>query len=395
MMLCALRRAYRVPAAMVVAIFLAWHASAELIQFEILTGVAPRLLTVESVLVEETAHVPLQLLVEQAGGSYNVLPTRLRVDLGGSTAWLRVGESRVHALSIFSLGRPIAEDASGALIATADIPDFFLKSFRVTVRPYGGQSAAPATPQVTPPPGETSTQITMPTTEAPEAPPALEQLGALPRQPGVVTAVVIDAGHGGYDTGIQATGQRDESTISLAVAQRLKSLLESAKAPGVILTRADATEISQQTRLRIAQSAPGSVFVSIHVGSSPSPTAEGIAIYYSMPATVGAPATRADAMLAAESKRLAETIGTATATAAGVPLRGVVQVPLKLLGELQVPAIEIEVGCLSSAADAARLESDEHLARVATGIMNGITAYLSGETPAAVPPAPTSTPEAD
>ncbi len=380
--------------ALAVALTSEFQAMAALVQFEIESGGSPRLITLESVMKDEVPYVPLQGLVEQAGGSYNLLPTRLRVDLGGSTAWLRTGESRVHAMSIFSLMRPILDNESNALIAVDDVPGFFLKSFRITVRPFGGQST-PVTPSATMTPSEPRVSTPAPA-DAPAEPAALEQLGAPTSQPGVVTAILIDAGHGGYDAGLQSNDKKTEDEIALGIATRVKKLLESAGAPMAILTRSEDVETRPEQRLRLAEASPGSIFISIHTGSSLSPAAEGVAIFYSTPdAPAGATSSRADARLAAESRRLAESIGPATATSAGAALRGIVQAPLRLLGELQVPAVEIEVGCLTSSADSQRLATDEYLAQLAAGIFNGITVYLAGGTAATSSAAATTTPEAN
>ncbi len=362
----------------------AHDSTADLVQFEIAGGAA-RLITLESVLKDEVAFVPLQGLVEQAGGSYNVLPTRLRVDLGGSTAWLRTGESRVHALSIFSLAQPIAEDESGALIALTDVPDFFLKSFRVTVRPFGGQPAIGAAPPASEPiEAGISTSVT-PESSAESA--AQQPIGSRVGRPGAVTAVLIDAGHGGYDTGLLSSGKIAENKITLEIAARVKSLLESAGGPAVILTRSEDVEVSPQQRERTAQAAPGAIFVSIHAGSSLSAEAEGIAVYFHAPPS-GAGVSRADAVLAEESRRLAELVAASTAASAAAPLRGIIQAPLQLLSDLQIPAIEVEVGCLTSAADAQRLATDEYLGQISAGIFDGITAYLSGSAAPATPIVP-------
>ena len=355
---------------------IAQRTAADLVQFEIPGGTGGRLITLESVLRDQIAYVPLEGLVEQAGGSYNALPTRLRVDLGGSTAWLRGGESRVHALSIFSLTQPITEDESGALIAIADVPDFFLKSFRIALRPVGGRSAAASPPQEATPGAAAPVPASLPGET-----PSLEQLGELATRPNAITAIVIDAGHGGYDTGLQSSDKNTEDAIVLAIATRLKALAEAGSGPSPILTRADDAEMTPQQRAQIVKSVPGSIFISIHAGSSLSPAAEGIAVYYSAADAQGSASpgvSRADNLLTADSRRLAESIGAAAAASAGVALRGVVQAPLKLLSEIQVPAIEIEVGCLTSAADAQRLASGDYLAKLAAGIFNGITAYLGG-----------------
>jgi N-acetylmuramoyl-L-alanine amidase len=370
-------------------------ATADLTQFSIEGPSGGRLITLESLVRDGIGYVPLQGLVEQAGGAYNVLPTRLRVDVDSSTAWLRVGESRVHALSIFSLRQPIADDAGAALIALEDVPDFFLKSFRVIVRPVG---VAPSTPapapsrSLNPPNASVAPETPL---ERSNEPAALEQLGSAGAAPQTITTLVIDAGHGGYDTGVQSPEKLEEAAVVLSVAKQVKTLLEAGGRLSVILTRPDDKELSLAQRAKVVRSEPGSIFISLHLGSSLSPVAEGVAAFYPAPPSGGGAGPgflRTDAHLSAESRRLAECLGAAIAQSAGAPLRGVVEAPLKLLSELQVPSAEIELGCLTSSAEAQRLATDEYLARLATGVFNGLSTYLNGDGPASPPVAASAAP---
>ncbi len=373
-------------------------AFAELTQFSLEGPAGGRLITLESRVRDGVAYVPLQGLVEQAGGAYNILPTRLRVDLENTAAWLRMGESRVNALSIFSLRQPILDEDGAALIAIEDVPDFFLKSFRLTVRPVG---ATPPTPTPAPVPGTTVAPPGASPTSPPESsdePVALEQLGSIGAGtvPSAVTTVLIDAGHGGYDPGVQSAEKLKEADVVLGVAKRVKTLLEADGRLTVILTRPEDTELTPAQRAKIVRGAPGSIFISLHLGSSLSSAAEGVAAFYSAPPSGATPGfLHADARLATENRRLAETLGTAIAQSAGTPLRGIIEVPLQLLSELQVPSAEIELGCLTSTTDAQRLATDEHLAQLATGVFNGISIYLNGKAAAPPPAAAPETPEAN
>jgi N-acetylmuramoyl-L-alanine amidase len=366
-------------------------ASADPVQFSLEGPSGSRTITLESLVQRDIGYVPLQGLVEQAGGAYNVLPTRIRVDVEGSTAWLRIGEARVYALSIFSLSQNIADGGGNALIAIVDVADFFLKSFRVTVRPVSAQPDPPAAA-----PGttvETPNATPAPPMEDHEAPGALEPIAGAGVLLPSITTVIIDAGHGGYDTGFVTQDTLSEANIALDVAKRVKALLEAGKRLTVILTRSDDSEIRLPDRARIVRSQPGSVFISLHLGSSPSPTAEGVAaIYPSSTATSATGATASDPRLTAESRRLAESLGAAISESTGTPLRGVVEAPLKLLGELQVPSAEIELGCLTSSADAQRLATKEYLAMLATGVFTGISAYLGDPASSAAPNGTTAVP---
>jgi N-acetylmuramoyl-L-alanine amidase len=82
-----------------------------------------------------------------------------------------------------------------------------------------------------------------------------------------------------------------------------------------------------------------------------------------------------------ESRRLARAIGVALADTTGEPLRGVVQAPLRTLGDLNVPGVLVEVGCLSDEASAEALLDPVQQGRIADGIARGISAFLNNEDP--------------
>lgn len=79
--------------------------------------------------------------------------------------------------------------------------------------------------------------------------------------------VVIDAGHGGHDTGAVDNGAC-EKDINLGVAKKLAVLIEKKmKNTNVVMTRDDDTFVSLQERANIANRNKGDLFVSIHTNS--------------------------------------------------------------------------------------------------------------------------------
>ncbi|MCX7013176.1 MAG: N-acetylmuramoyl-L-alanine amidase [Candidatus Sumerlaeota bacterium] len=84
-----------------------------------------------------------------------------------------------------------------------------------------------------------------------------------PEQPLKGLTIIVDAGHGGFDSGaVGATGMK-ESTVNLAEAKRLAALLRQAGAE-VYMPRSDDTFIPLLDRVRFAQKHHGDLFVSIH-----------------------------------------------------------------------------------------------------------------------------------
>src|SRR5947207_14941531 len=90
--------------------------------------------------------------------------------------------------------------------------------------------------------------------------------------------VVIDAGHGGQDSGTTKNGMV-EKNLTLDVAHRVERLLQG-RGLVVALTRADDTYVSLQDRATMANNQPESVFVSIHFDEGGRSAATGIETYY-------------------------------------------------------------------------------------------------------------------
>ncbi|HEX8893648.1 MAG TPA: N-acetylmuramoyl-L-alanine amidase, partial [Terriglobales bacterium] len=92
--------------------------------------------------------------------------------------------------------------------------------------------------------------------------------------------IVIDAGHGGHDTGTIGPNGLEEKDLVLDVSLRLGRLLESKLGAEVIYTRDDDTFIPLETRTAIANEHQADLFISVHANSSQDETARGVETYY-------------------------------------------------------------------------------------------------------------------
>src|ERR1039457_5330595 len=92
--------------------------------------------------------------------------------------------------------------------------------------------------------------------------------------------IVVDAGHGGHDTGTIGPNGLMEKDLVLDVALRLGRLLETRLGADVIYTRDDDTFIPLETRTAVANEHQADLFISVHANSSPDPSARGIETYY-------------------------------------------------------------------------------------------------------------------
>jgi len=84
--------------------------------------------------------------------------------------------------------------------------------------------------------------------------------------------IVIDAGHGGHDSGTLGVDGMQEKDVVLDVALRLGKMLHERLGAEIIYTRSDDTFIPLETRTAIANKAQADLFLSIHANSSPAPS---------------------------------------------------------------------------------------------------------------------------
>ena len=216
--------------------------------------------------------------------------------------------------------------------------------------------------------------------------------------------IVIDAGHGGHDTGTIGPTGLMEKDLCLDVALRLGKLIQQ-KLPEteIVYTRADDTFIPLEERTHIANETRADLFVSIHANSSPDHGARGVETYYLN--LKGSPeamevAARENAVSQGsihdledmvkkiartekidESKELAEDIQDSLSkriqkTVKPVRNRGVRKAPFVVLIGADMPSILTEISFLSNPADEKLLKQPEHRQRIAEGVFAGVTSYL-------------------
>jgi N-acetylmuramoyl-L-alanine amidase len=91
--------------------------------------------------------------------------------------------------------------------------------------------------------------------------------------------VVIDAGHGGSDSGAKGFSGTLEKDVSLAVARNLAARLR-ARGLKVVMTRDSDVRVPLEQRTAIANDARGDLFVSIHANASSDPDIHGTETYF-------------------------------------------------------------------------------------------------------------------
>ena len=217
--------------------------------------------------------------------------------------------------------------------------------------------------------------------------------------------IVIDAGHGGHDSGTIGAGGIEEKDVVLDVALRLGKLLHERLGAEIIYTRSDDTFIPLETRTAIANKAQADLFLSIHANSSADATARGVETYYlnftSDPTALDV-AARENAVSGqsihqlsdlvkkitlkdkiAESHEFASDVESSlyaglTRGNAGLKDRGVKKAPFVVLIGANMPSILAEISFVTNARDADQLRQPEYRERVAESLYSGVAKYESG-----------------
>ena len=214
--------------------------------------------------------------------------------------------------------------------------------------------------------------------------------------------IVVDAGHGGHDTGTIGPGGLTEKTLVLDVALRLGKLLENRMGAEVVYTRDDDTFVPLETRTAVANKEQADLFISIHANSSRDPDARGVETYY-LNFTSSADALELAARENAVSEKsihelqdlvkkiaLKEKIEESREFAAdvqqslwstagkGTRNRGVKKAPFIVLIGANMPSILAEISFLSNPGDEHKLATPEYRDKIAEALYRGVAKYVSG-----------------
>lgn len=181
--------------------------------------------------------------------------------------------------------------------------------------------------------------------------------------------VCIDPGHGGYDSGAVGPTGIKEKDITLKVAQKTGSILES-KGIKVVYTRTSdkvswpsSEGLDLKKRTEIANSMNPNYFVSIHCNSvDNAPSAKGTETYYSSGSVLG--------------EKLATNIQNELIKKLSTTNRGTKTANFYVLRNSNSPAILTELEFISNAETEKDLNSEEFQNKCAQAIANGVLISL-------------------
>jgi N-acetylmuramoyl-L-alanine amidase len=220
--------------------------------------------------------------------------------------------------------------------------------------------------------------------------------------------LVLDAGHGGHDSGAVGPAGLMEKELVLDVTKRVSRLLEEKLGVKVLLSRDGDHFVPLRDRTSYANRERADLFVSIHANAHRVVASEGVETYFlSSEATdnasrqvaslensvvqlekpsAGRAASRTDVVKTIlwdlaqsefqwESSRLAETVLDSMTQALKIPNRGVKQAGFYVLGGAAMPAILIEIGFVSNPKEERRLKETRYRDEIARAILAGLSEY--------------------
>jgi N-acetylmuramoyl-L-alanine amidase len=222
-----------------------------------------------------------------------------------------------------------------------------------------------------------------------------------------IKTVVIDPGHGGMEIGAKGKFGHVEKDITLAIALKLKALIEKNMAFQVVLTRDKDVDVPVENRSAIANNQKADVFISIHTNGSRIKAAEGSETFFLSSGATPDEETRRLAYLENNSSRienhvdktseddvkmilwdmaqtaylrqssqLADLIQAELNLLLGTRNRGIKQAPFKVLTGVACPAVLIEAAFISNPDEERKLATDEFQTSVAEAIYRGLARYL-------------------
>jgi len=217
--------------------------------------------------------------------------------------------------------------------------------------------------------------------------------------------IVVDAGHGGHDTGTIGPNGLEEKDLVLDVALKLGKLLEKRLGAEVVYTRSDDTFVPLETRTAIANKEQADLFISIHANSSRDPSARGVETYY-LNFTSSRDALEVAARENAvseksihelqdlvkkialkekieESREFAGDVQKSLYTGLnarnpGLRNRGVKKAPFIVLIGANMPSILAEISFVSNPRDERKLKTGEYRQRIAESLYKGVAVYING-----------------
>jgi N-acetylmuramoyl-L-alanine amidase len=219
--------------------------------------------------------------------------------------------------------------------------------------------------------------------------------------------IVLDAGHGGHDSGATGPTGLMEKDLVLDVTRRVAKLVSAQLGMKVLLTRDSDNFVTLRDRTSYANKQHADLFVSIHANAHREAAADGVETYFlSSEATDSAarqvaalengvvqleqPTGRgsgqvdivkailwdlAQSEFQVESSRLAEVVHDSMTQTLRISNRGVKQAGFYVLGGAAMPAILLEIGFVTNPKEERKLKDTKYRDEIARAILGGLAEY--------------------
>ena len=279
--------------------------------------------------------------------------------------------------------------------ATSSQPEANASRLTIELLPAGAEPPVPPPAPAPPPP-----------------PPAAVDPLPFPFAASGVRTVVIDPGHGGQESGTRGPAGTVEKDITLAVARRLRTMVESRLGLRVFLTRDDDRLIPLDDRSAYGNSQRADIFISIHANASLRSSVKGAEVHYlsaseddlkregggaaiALPTLGGGarvidvvPWESAQLRHLKRSSTLAGIVEQALRARVEMSARPVQQGPYRVLVGASMPAVLVEVGYLSNPDQEKSLASAAMQEQLAQALFDAIVQFRAQSDRTAPPRGP-------
>ena len=219
----------------------------------------------------------------------------------------------------------------------------------------------------------------------PVAPAAPAGTPPTPAPQPVLPSVVLDAGHGGEDTGARSRDGINEKDLTMQLVERVRQGLASSGKFRVVLTRAGDTDPTFDQRDVTANSAHPVAFLTFHAGNM-GDLSPCVAIYtyvarpeLALPggaiSPIFTPWQAAQQKDLPESEKLAEVVAEQIGQITELARSSSSTAPVRQLRSVDAPAIAVEVGTLAPEFDGVALTDPGFLQRITDALVQALVKF--------------------
>jgi N-acetylmuramoyl-L-alanine amidase len=247
-------------------------------------------------------------------------------------------------------------------------------------------------------PAQSETAAAPPPTAAAPPPPPPDLPPSFGQPASAFHTIAIDPGHGGDEDGVRSAEGAKEKDLTLAIAKRVKGVIEARLGLRVLLTREDDRAVPVDERTAVANNNKADLFVSLHVNGSMRPATSGASVFVAafdresaqaaagggerVPAFGGGsreielvPWDLAQTRHLDRSAAFAELLGQTMKDRVPLSAHPVDRAPLRVLESANMPAVLIEVGYLTNPEQAKLLAGDAFQNAVAQALFEAIVRF--------------------